>query len=115
MTTVEQTAIAAEQNPGTDSRFPQLLQRPPSPLPKCRAPLAPHIGESTHSIIGNLQIPHQMADAMTTKPRLIDGQNRVALPREVLDALGVERGDHVAFEVSGNRVRLLRATWRTEP
>jgi bifunctional DNA-binding transcriptional regulator/antitoxin component of YhaV-PrlF toxin-antitoxin module len=45
------------------------------------------------------------------RPRVIDHQNRVALPPEVLRALGVTTGDYVAFEVSGDDVRLQRVRW----
>jgi bifunctional DNA-binding transcriptional regulator/antitoxin component of YhaV-PrlF toxin-antitoxin module len=45
------------------------------------------------------------------KPRLIDRQNRVALPAEAMQALGVKAGDHVAFEVHGSEVRIHRVKW----
>lgn len=45
------------------------------------------------------------------KPRLIDRQNRVALPPEVLKALGVQSGDHVAFDIEGERVTIHKVRW----
>lgn len=48
------------------------------------------------------------------KPRLIDAQNGVALPSDVLDALGVESGDHVAFELESGRVTLHKVRWTVE-
>lgn len=51
------------------------------------------------------------AEDAASKPRLIDGQNRVALPPEVLSALGVKSGDYVAFEVKGADVSVHRVKW----
>lgn len=45
------------------------------------------------------------------RPRLIDRQNRVALPPEIMDALSVETGDYVAFEVEDGKVRLYKVRW----
>lgn len=45
------------------------------------------------------------------KPRLIDQQNRVALPTEVLNALGAKSGDYVAFEIDGKSAKLIRVVW----
>lgn len=45
------------------------------------------------------------------KPRLIDRQNRVALPQDVLKALDVQSGDHVAFDVDGDRVSIHKVRW----
>ena len=44
-------------------------------------------------------------------PRKIDSQGRIHLPPEVMDALGVKRGDHVGFEVAGSEIRLVRVKW----
>jgi bifunctional DNA-binding transcriptional regulator/antitoxin component of YhaV-PrlF toxin-antitoxin module len=41
-------------------------------------------------------------------PRLIDPRNRVALTRQVRQALGVEMGDYVTFEVVEGEVFLRR-------
>jgi bifunctional DNA-binding transcriptional regulator/antitoxin component of YhaV-PrlF toxin-antitoxin module len=46
-----------------------------------------------------------------TKPRLIDSQNRVTLPGEVLEALGVGIGDYVAFDIKNGIVSLHRVRW----
>jgi AbrB family looped-hinge helix DNA binding protein len=46
-------------------------------------------------------------------PRLIDGQWRVAIPPDVRKALGLQRGDHVVFEVEGKGVKLYKAQWKT--
>lgn len=51
---------------------------------------------------------------LEARPRVIDHQNRVALPPEVLRALGVGKGDYVAFEVAGEEVRLRRVRWILE-
>lgn len=48
------------------------------------------------------------------KPRLIDHQNRVALPGEVMRALGVRSGDYVAFEIKDGEVRLRKVRWVVE-
>jgi hypothetical protein len=45
------------------------------------------------------------------KPRLIDRQNRVALPPDVLKALSVSSGDHVAFDIEGDRVAIHKVRW----
>lgn len=45
------------------------------------------------------------------KPRVVDGQYRVVLPPQVRAALGIDRGDHVTFEVDGADVRLRRVRW----
>lgn len=42
---------------------------------------------------------------------LIDPQNRVARPPEVLDALGAKAGDFVAFEVDCKSAKLIRLVW----
>lgn len=39
-------------------------------------------------------------------PRLVDQHMRVVLPRNVADILHVKQGDHVAFVVVGDEVRL---------
>jgi bifunctional DNA-binding transcriptional regulator/antitoxin component of YhaV-PrlF toxin-antitoxin module len=44
------------------------------------------------------------------KLRLIDQQNRVALPGNVLDALGAKAGDYVSFEISGRDVRVIKVS-----
>lgn len=48
------------------------------------------------------------------KPRLIDRQKRVALPPDVIKALGVQSGDHVAFEIDGERVTIHKVRWVIE-
>lgn len=48
------------------------------------------------------------------RPRVIDPQNRVVLPPEVMKSLGVRVGDHVSFEVDGFEVRLRRVRWVVE-
>lgn len=42
------------------------------------------------------------------RPRLIDPQRRVILPPEVMEALHVDIGDHVAFSIEDGMVRLHR-------
>lgn len=39
-------------------------------------------------------------------PRLVDQHMRVVLPKNVADALNVKQGDHVAFVVAGDEVKL---------
>ncbi|MCA1812060.1 MAG: AbrB/MazE/SpoVT family DNA-binding domain-containing protein [Halobacteriales archaeon] len=39
-------------------------------------------------------------------PRLVDQHMRVVLPKNVAAALHVRQGDHVAFQVDGDEVRL---------
>lgn len=58
-------------------------------------------------------VPHSMARAESweSKPRLIDGQKRVALPAEVLAALRVDAGDYLTFTVAGSSVTLSRVRW----
>lgn len=48
------------------------------------------------------------------KPRLIDRQNRVALPAEVMKALGVKSGDYLAFDVDGAHVTVHKVKWSIE-
>lgn len=45
------------------------------------------------------------------KPRAIDAQMRVILPPEVLQALDLEAGDFVGFELDGSDVRLRKVRW----
>lgn len=45
------------------------------------------------------------------KPRLVDQQNRVALPQEVLDHLQVGAGDFVIFTIDGKNVCVHKAKW----
>lgn len=52
-----------------------------------------------------------MAKPTEPKPRAIDPQNRVVLPREVLRALDVRSGDFVTFEINGADVRIVRVRW----
>lgn len=52
-----------------------------------------------------------MGKRQETKPRLIDRQKRVVLPAEVLQALEVTAGDHVAFDVEGGQVCVRRVRW----
>ena len=59
-------------------------------------------------------IPFVMARGEEPKPRLIDRQNRVALPPDVLKALDVKAGDHVAFEVNGKVVNIHKVKWTIE-
>lgn len=69
--------------------------------------------ESTHKNFSWGPYPEGMPAAARkdSKPRLIDQQNRVALPPEVLHALGAEAGDYVLFEVDGRTVRLVKVAW----
>lgn len=45
-------------------------------------------------------------------PRLVDPRNRVALPRSVLRALGLQPGDYVCFVADGDAIRLRKVEWR---
>lgn len=45
------------------------------------------------------------------QPRLVDQHKRVVLPKEVLDILDLESGDHVAFAIEGKRVEILKVNW----
>lgn len=53
-------------------------------------------------------------DADSKKPRLIDRQNRVALPPDVLAALKLEAGDYVVFEIEDGKARLHKVKWTPE-
>jgi hypothetical protein len=44
------------------------------------------------------------------KLRLIDQQNRVALPPEALAALNAKSGDYVSFEINGREVKIIRVS-----
>lgn len=63
---------------------------------------------------------HHLRDGMPAresgepKPRLIDRQNRVALPPEVLRALQVKAGDYVSFDIDGAVVRIHKVKWVVE-
>ncbi|MES2154219.1 MAG: AbrB/MazE/SpoVT family DNA-binding domain-containing protein [bacterium] len=46
------------------------------------------------------------------KPRSIDGLFRVVLPKDVREALHVDRGDYVVFKVEGNVVRIAPVVWK---
>lgn len=48
-------------------------------------------------------------------PRLIDQQNRVALPKEVLEALQVSKGEHVTFQIENGKVTLHKVAWKAIP
>ncbi|HUR25959.1 MAG TPA: AbrB/MazE/SpoVT family DNA-binding domain-containing protein [Candidatus Thermoplasmatota archaeon] len=41
--------------------------------------------------------------------RRIDPQYRVSLPESVREALGVDRDEHVVFEIEGSTVRIRKA------
>lgn len=56
-------------------------------------------------------MPRRPEESAGPKPRLIDGQNRVALPAEVMAALNVKSGDYIAFEVAGSEIKLHRVRW----
>lgn len=47
-------------------------------------------------------------------PRVIDTQQRVRIPNDVMDALGLEVGDHIGFEVAGDEARIFRVKWVRE-
>ncbi|MHB8634133.1 MAG: AbrB/MazE/SpoVT family DNA-binding domain-containing protein [Thermoplasmatota archaeon] len=47
-------------------------------------------------------------------PRLVDRYLRVVLPKEVVAALKVGPGDHVAFVVEGNRVEVRKVRMSLE-
>ncbi len=47
-------------------------------------------------------------------PRLVDPRNRVALPRSVLRALGLQPGDYVCFVAEGSAVRIRKVEWRLQ-
>lgn len=55
-----------------------------------------------------------LKEPFDSTPRKIDGQNRVALPAEVMAALSVKSGDHVIFRVVGKEVRLSKVHWIAE-
>lgn len=69
----------------------------------------PHLCISTHKPLFWTGFPPCMPSE--SKPRLIDQQNRVAIPPEVLEALGADAGDYVVFEVEGGEVRLVKVRW----
>lgn len=45
------------------------------------------------------------------QPRLVDQHKRVVLPKEVLEALSLDSGDHVAFAIDGKRVEIRKVNW----
>lgn len=45
------------------------------------------------------------------KPRPVDGLNRVVIPPEVREAIGVESGDYVIFKVEGKRAYIVPVDW----
>jgi AbrB family looped-hinge helix DNA binding protein len=49
------------------------------------------------------------------KPRAIDGLNRVVLPGEVREALGVASGDYLVFKVEGKRAYMVPVDWEERP
>ena len=49
-----------------------------------------------------------------SKPRAVDDQFRVVVPAEVREALGLDRGSYVVFEVEGREVRLVKVSWSAE-
>jgi bifunctional DNA-binding transcriptional regulator/antitoxin component of YhaV-PrlF toxin-antitoxin module len=53
-------------------------------------------------------------DEAFPKPRIIDTQNRVLLPPEVLEALGAGPGDYVSFQVDGPRASIYKVRWLPE-
>lgn len=46
------------------------------------------------------------------KPRPIDALNRVVIPAEIREALGLESGDYVVFAVEGKSARLTPVAWK---
>ena len=42
------------------------------------------------------------------KPRLVDQHKRVVVPKEVLEALGIDSGDYVAFKVENRTARMFK-------
>ncbi|MBI4393900.1 MAG: hypothetical protein HY556_08920 [Euryarchaeota archaeon] len=52
--------------------------------------------------------------ATQPKPRLIDRQNRVALPSEIMSLLDAAVGDYVYFEVYQGNVTLRKVRWVPE-
>lgn len=45
------------------------------------------------------------------RPVAIDSTHRVILPKAVLDALDVKPGDHLAFSIDRDAIRLHRVRW----
>lgn len=45
------------------------------------------------------------------KPRPIDNLNRVVIPEEVREAIGVTKGDSVVFKVEGKRAYIVPVDW----
>lgn len=45
------------------------------------------------------------------KPRALDTLNRVVIPPEVREAIGVESGDYVIFKVEGKRAYIVPVEW----
>lgn len=45
------------------------------------------------------------------KPRPVDALNRVVLPAEVREALGLTPGAYVIFKIDGKVVRIQAVTW----
>lgn len=45
------------------------------------------------------------------KPRIVDGQNRVALPSEVRKALQIGPGDYIMFNIEGKKVVIRKTKW----
>jgi AbrB family looped-hinge helix DNA binding protein len=45
------------------------------------------------------------------KPCLIDKRGRVAVPKTIMSALGVEEGAYITFEIEGGRVVVYPVDW----
>jgi AbrB family looped-hinge helix DNA binding protein len=49
------------------------------------------------------------------KPRPVDDLNRVVIPEEVRDAIGIKKGDFVVWEVEGKRAYIIAVDWHKRP
>lgn len=58
----------------------------------------------------NFHLSSQVA-SLDRRPRVLDPQNRVVLPPDVVKALGLRVGDFVTFDVEGGEVRIRRVRW----
>lgn len=50
-------------------------------------------------------------ESFRSGPRKVDGQNRISLPPEVREFLGITEGDYVRYVIEGKQVILKKTRW----
>lgn len=53
-----------------------------------------------------------MSNSDDLDPRPLDSRNRVSVPPEVREALGVEPGDYVVFKVRDRKAVMQKVEWQ---